>query len=156
MNQELHDVRQFMEACDQPVRHNPVTAGVPFEERALRIRLLLEEVHELAESVGISFTLPHLYSAGTPNYPVRIVDTLDALTDIRYILAGTYHTYGLACVAQPAWDEVQRSNMSKVGPDGKVIRRDDGKILKPDGYVPPNLSKVLDSHRPINPFSETA
>jgi predicted HAD superfamily Cof-like phosphohydrolase len=46
---------------------------------------------------------------------------------------------------QRVWDEVKRSNFSKIGPSGKVERREDGKILKPDTYSPPNIKQFFDS-----------
>jgi hypothetical protein len=142
-----------MMACGQTVRQQPVSSGLSANERMLRIRLLLEEVHELADAIGVSFRLPELHSGVTEEYPIREVCALDALTDITYVLLGTYHTLGLGALAVPAFDEVHSSNMSKIDQDGTVHRRDDGKILKPDTYRPADLKKVLTTPVGVNPFS---
>jgi predicted HAD superfamily Cof-like phosphohydrolase len=72
-----------------------------------------------------------------------IVAVADALTDILYVTYGAGLAFGIdldACFA-----EVQRSNMSKLGADGKPIRRADGKVLKGTDYSPPDLKKILDN-----------
>jgi len=71
----------------------------------------------------------------------NIIAIADALTDILYVTYGAGHAYGMnldACFA-----EVQRSNMSKLGEDGKPIYREDGKVLKGPNYSEPNLYEVL-------------
>lgn len=73
-----------------------------------------------------------------------LVEVADALTDRLYVLLGDYVAHGLGDLLVPLFDEVQRSNMSKLTKDGHVLRREDGKILKSDQFSPPNLQKVLD------------
>ena len=85
----------------------------------LRIKLLTEEVQEYAEAAR----------AGD------LVEVLDALADIGYILAGTIINHGMQGIYDDAFNEVHRSNMAKLV-DGKVLRRD-GKVLKPEGWQPP-------------------
>ena len=97
------------------------------EEMAeLRIRLLEEEVAEYAEAVRNN----------------DLVEVLDALGDIAYILAGTILNHGLQDVIDDAFSEIHRSNMDKLV-DGKALKRDDGKVIKPDGWKPPNLGQFL-------------
>lgn len=123
MTNELSKVKEFMTACGQTVN---VVPTIPDEStRQLRHSILIEEVNELQ-------------SATTP------VDALDAITDILYVLLGTAHAYGLGDKLQAAFNEVHRSNMTKVMPDGKVLKREDGKIIKPDTYEPPNLQMVFE------------
>ena len=139
MNDQLLQVRNFMLACDQTTRQTP-SALVPMEERVLRLKLLSEELDELMDSLGVC-----KLTTGQLTYVERPVDSvaaLDALTDILYVLLGTYHTLGLANHAEAAFAEVHRSNLSKLV-DGKVLRRADGKILKPSTYTPPRLERIL-------------
>ena len=67
---------------------------------------------------------------------------LDALADIAYILAGTVINHGMQHVFDDAFAEVHRSNMAKLV-DGKVLRREDGKVMKPENWQPPNLSQFI-------------
>lgn len=70
-----------------------------------------------------------------------IADVADALLDSIYIAAGWMHVMGLD--ANELWAEVQRSNMAKIGPDGKVLKREDGKIIKPEGWQPPRIRELV-------------
>lgn len=123
MQNELNKVKEFMTVCGQEIN---VVPTIPDEAtRQMRHSILIEEVNEL--------------QAATTH-----IDALDAITDILYVLLGTAHAYGLGDKVEAAFNEVHRSNMTKVMPDGKVLRRDDGKIIKSDSYEPPNLEKVLE------------
>ena len=123
MQNEINKVKEFMAACGQDIN---VVPTIPDEStRQMRHSILIEEVMEL-------------------QYAETHIDALDAITDILYVLLGTAHAYGLADKIEAAFNEVHRSNMTKVMPDGKVMKRDDGKIIKPDTYDPPNLEKVLE------------
>lgn len=116
-----------------------LTYGLPVEAapriddektNALRINLLAEELEELKEALD----------AGD------IVEVLDALTDLQYVLDGAYLSFGLHAVKQAAFDEVHRSNMSKLGADGKPIRRpEDGKVLKGPNYFEPDLGQFIEA-----------
>lgn len=88
-----------------------------------RLTLLKEELKELEDAI-----------AAKDN-----VEILDALTDLQYVLDGTYIVFGLADLKDAAFNEVHASNMSKLGADGKPIYREDGKVLKGENYRPPNL-----------------
>ena len=67
----------------------------------------------------------------------------DALGDMLYILCGTIISHGFQDKMEAIFDEIQRSNMSKLGIDGKPIYREDGKVLKGPNYFKPNLAKIL-------------
>ena len=73
----------------------------------------------------------------------HMVEVLDALADIGYILAGTIINHGMQHIYDDAFNEVHRSNMAKLV-NGKVIRREDGKVLKPEGWQPPQLAQFLE------------
>jgi predicted HAD superfamily Cof-like phosphohydrolase len=72
-----------------------------------------------------------------------LVEIADALGDQLYILCGTILKHGMQHIIEDVFDEIQASNMSKLGDDGKPVLRDDGKILKGPGYFRPDLSKFI-------------
>ena len=72
-----------------------------------------------------------------------VVEVADALGDMLYILCGTILKHGLQHKIEEVFNEIQRSNMSKLGADGKAIRRGDGKILKGPNYSPPDIKSIL-------------
>ena len=107
------DQYNFMNACDQS------TSGLNKQQYQLYCNLIREEFDELCESDNI-------------------VDDLDALIDILVVTIGAIHSLGAN--AEGAWLEVMRTNFAKIDPEtGKVRKREDGKVLKPEGWTPPNL-----------------
>jgi predicted HAD superfamily Cof-like phosphohydrolase len=72
-----------------------------------------------------------------------LVEIGDALGDMLYILCGTIISHGFQDKMESIFDEIQRSNMSKLGEDGKPIYREDGKVTKGPNYFKPNLTKIL-------------
>jgi predicted HAD superfamily Cof-like phosphohydrolase len=117
------DVRDFHQAFGQRIGEKPELPDI--EERKLRIKLLDEEVFEYTDA----------------EYADDLVEIADALADIIYIACGTAVSYGIPL--DDVFDEVHRSNMAKLV-DGKVIRRADGKIQKPEGWQPPDIKSILD------------
>lgn len=116
-------VREFHRAYGLPVRRDPGHPSIAQER--LRWDLLREEVGEYREA----------YTRGD------LVELADALADIVYIAHGTALVYGIDLDA--VLDEVHRSNMSKLGPDGRPIYREDGKVLKGPNYTRPNVAAVM-------------
>ena len=124
MNPIIASLLEFNNAFEIPKIENP---GIGSEELIeLRIKLLQEEVAEYAEAARGG----------------DLVEVLDALADIAYILAGTVINHGMQHVFDDAFAEVHRSNMAKLV-DGKVLRREDGKVMKPENWQPPNLSQFI-------------
>ena len=74
-----------------------------------------------------------------------LVEVADALGDMLYILCGTIIEHGLQHKIDEVFDEIQNSNMSKLGGDGNPIYREDGKVLKGPNYFKPNIEKILNS-----------
>lgn len=97
----------------------------------LRVDLIEEELAELLIAIENS----------------NITNVADALADLLYVVYGTGAAFGINL--NDVFKEVHDSNMSKVLPDGSVLKREDGKILKPEGYFPPNINKILDDQSPI-------
>ncbi len=124
MNPIVKSLLEFNKAFEIPTLHDPGLG--PDERIELRIKLLEEEVQEYAEAARNG----------------DLIEILDALADIGYILAGTIINHGMQHIYDDAFNEVHRSNMAKLV-DGKVLRREDGKVMKPEGWQPPNLAQFL-------------
>ena len=116
-------VQEFHRAFGQQVATVPTLADGPVED--LRFELITEEFSELADALRKR----------------NIVEVADALTDLAYVVYGMADIYGIDLDA--CFREVHRSNMSKLGEDGKPIKRADGKFLKGPNYSPPDLKTVL-------------
>ena len=124
MNPLVASLLEFNQAFDIPKLDSPDIG--PEELIELRIKLLREEVEEYAEAAR----------AGD------LVEVIDALADIGYILGGTILNHGMQNIYDDAFDEVHRSNMAKLV-DGKVLRREDGKVMKPQGWTAPQLAQFV-------------
>lgn len=128
-------VRRFMEAGGQEVNDYP---AIPSQETTeLRRNLLSEEYLEHVIAVN-DFELARV--TGEPLSDHHFIELADALADMVYVIAGTAITYGIDL--DEALREVCRSNDTKFV-NGQLIRREDGKILKPEGYEPPDLAAVI-------------
>jgi len=127
MTNPFRDQEKFMRACDQSVE------GWNQEQFNLYVNLIDEEYND------------ELKTAIANCDPVEIVD---ALTDILVVTIGALHSMG----ADPegAWKEVMKTNFAKIDKDtGKVRKREDGKVLKPLGWTPPNLSEYTTKEKTI-------
>jgi len=119
-----NDVRIFMEACGQVVENRPAFTPESLSQANLYLNLIREEFQELEEGFANK----------------DIVETADACGDLIWVIFGLCNTLGIPM--GPVWQEITSSNMSKTV-DGHVIRREDGKILKPETYFPPNIHRAL-------------
>ena len=118
------DVTEFMEAADQYVGYKPHLDEKNEAQAKLYIDLIDEEFRELCDG----FLRRH------------IGDIADGGADLVWVVKGLFTTLGINF--DQVWEEVRASNMSKVV-EGKVIRREDGKIMKPDTYFKPDIEAVL-------------
>jgi predicted HAD superfamily Cof-like phosphohydrolase len=125
MEKQLKSVERFHNAFGQENGKWP--QNLKSHEAELRHKLMAEENDEYLE-------------ASKNN---SLVEIADALGDQLYILCGTILKHGMQHIIEDVFDEIQASNMSKLGPDGKPILREDGKILKGPEYFKPNLSKFI-------------
>lgn len=116
-------VGDFMEGFGQEVHCEPHWPD--FNTRELRLELIREEYEELEEAIENR----------------DMVEVADALADLLYVVYGAGHAFGIDLDA--CFVEVHESNMSKLGPDGKAIYREDGKVMKSENFFPPNLEPIL-------------
>jgi predicted HAD superfamily Cof-like phosphohydrolase len=120
MTNPFRDQEKFMRACDQTVdKFDPGQYG-------LYLNLIEEEYKELTEAIDAHDRQ----------------EQLDALIDILVVTIGAIHSAGFD--AEGAWKEVMKTNFAKIDKEtGKVRKRDDGKVLKPIGWTPPELGQYL-------------
>lgn len=140
-------VGDFMRVMGQPVRDTP-TSDIPDDERLLRARLVYEEAVEFVEAMGCEIATSDDRTIAPWIEPmhgeVDLVEAADALADLLVVVYGSAHTLGIPIKA--VFDAVHATNMAKA-PGGVVTRREDGKVLKPDGWVPPTeaIKEILQS-----------
>src|SRR5690606_15133202 len=104
-------------------------ANLGADKNKLRYELMHEENQEYLEAANAD----------------DLVEVADALGDMLYILCGTIIEHGLQHKIEEVFDEIQRSNMSKLGDDGEPIYREDGKVLKGPNYFKPDILKILNA-----------
>jgi predicted HAD superfamily Cof-like phosphohydrolase len=116
MTNPFRDQAKFMTACDQTVDRGNT------DQFNMYLKLIEEEAEELNQAIIAKDR----------------VEMLDALIDMLVVTIGAIHSAGFD--AEGAWKEVMQTNFAKIDKDtGKVVKREDGKVLKPDGWTPPNL-----------------
>jgi predicted HAD superfamily Cof-like phosphohydrolase len=120
MANPFRDQEKFMQACDQTV------GKFDQDQFNMYIKLIEEEVRELTVALDNNDK----------------IETLDALIDILVVTIGSIHSMGAD--AEGAWKEVMKTNFAKIDKEtGKVRKREDGKVLKPIGWVPPELAPYV-------------
>ena len=120
MTNPFRDQEKFMRACDQTVE------GFNQTQFALYVELMKEEWKELQVAIDNNDQ----------------VETLDALLDFIVVTIGAIHSAGMD--GEGGWKEVMRTNFAKIDSEtGKVRKREDGKVLKPVGWMPPELGQYL-------------
>lgn len=119
-------VKEFHTAFKIGHRETP-KANLGADKNALRFNLMKEENEEYLEAAQND----------------DLVEVADALGDMLYILCGTIIEHGLQDKIVEVFDEIQRSNMSKLGEDGEPIYREDGKVLKGPNYFKPNIAEIV-------------
>jgi predicted HAD superfamily Cof-like phosphohydrolase len=127
MKSKINAVQLFHESFGLGVSQE-MRADLGRTKNQLRFNLMDEENKEYLEAV-------------TNN---DLVEVADALGDMLYILCGTILEHGMQHKIEEVFNEIQRSNMSKLGEDGKPIYREDGKVLKGPNYFKPDIASILD------------
>jgi predicted HAD superfamily Cof-like phosphohydrolase len=126
---ELKAVAEFHDAFGIESANAPVVS-LPEQTVLLRHNLMKEENEEYLEAAQNK----------------DLVEVADALGDMLYILCGTILSHGMQHKITEVFNEIQRSNMSKLGSDGKPIYREDGKVLKGPNYFKPNIASILEKY----------
>src|SRR5690554_1283254 len=127
MKKRLSAVKKFHEAFGLGVNQVP-RANLGKTKNQLRFSLMKEENEEYLEAANKN----------------DLVEVADALGDMLYILCGTILEHGMQHKIEEVFDEIQRSNMSKLGENGKPIYREDGKVLKGPNYFGPDIQSILE------------
>ncbi len=130
MKKQIEGVHKFHTAFNLGINNLPV-ANITERRNKLRYELMKEENEEYFEAAQNN----------------DLVEVADALGDMLYILCGTIIEHGMQDVIEDVFDEIQDSNMSKLGADGKPIYREDGKVLKGPNYFKPNFDKILKKYK---------
>ena len=126
MKNKIEAVKAFHTAFK--IGHSEILkADLGIEKNTLRFNLMKEENQEYLEAANNN----------------DLVQVADALGDMLYILCGTIIEHGMQYKIEEVFDEIQRSNMSKLGDDGLSIYREDGKVLKSPNYFKPNIASIL-------------
>ena len=128
MKEQLNSVAEFHKAFKQKDGKWP--QPLDRNDYNLRHALMEEENNEYLEACEKN----------------SLIEIADALGDQLYILCGTILKHGMQDVIEDVFREIQASNMSKLGEDGKAVIREDGKILKGPGYFRPDLSKFINTN----------
>ncbi len=136
----LSMVREFHERFGQPVHDEPHIGDR--ELSRLRIKLLAEELCELAEALGFRYEFTEI----AEGLPTDEVEALDALGDLTYVVEGAFLSLGYHRMKNEALAEIHRSNLSKLGEDGKPVLRVDGKVIKGPAFSPPDLASIVKRH----------
>lgn len=127
MKKQLNHVEKFHDTFGIPNEYTP-KATISNDLIDLRFKLMAEENEEYLEAAKNG----------------DLVEVADALGDMMYILCGTILSHGMQHKIEEVFEEIQRSNMSKLGEDGKPIYREDGKVLKGPNYFKPNIAKIIE------------
>jgi predicted HAD superfamily Cof-like phosphohydrolase len=126
MIRQLEAVAEFHDSFGLGVSYE-MKADLGISKNELRFNLMKEENEEYLEAVQNN----------------DLTETADALGDMLYILCGTILEHGLQHKIEEVFEEIQRSNMSKLNHDGKPIYREDGKVMKGPNYFKPNFATIL-------------
>jgi predicted HAD superfamily Cof-like phosphohydrolase len=126
MQKQLNAVKEFHTSFGLGVSHE-MRADLGEQKNMLRFNLMKEENEEYLEAVQNN----------------DLIEIADALGDMLYILCGTILEHGLQHKIEEVFDEIQRSNMSKLGEDGNPIYREDGKVMKGPNYFKPSFEEIL-------------
>ena len=125
MKKQVTQLKEFHKAFGLPLRNTPTI--MPLNEFTLRYRILTEEINELLSGYNNN----------------DLIEVTDAIIDSMYVLIGTAVQFGIADRLEQCFDEVHKSNMSKLDENGNPIMRSDGKVMKSSLYFPPDILGCL-------------
>ena len=128
MNDKINSVKEFHKVFNLDFLEAP-KANIGLEKNKLRFNLMKEENEEYLDAAKKG----------------DLIEIADALGDMLYILCGTILKHGLQHKIADVFQEIQRSNMSKLDKNGKPIYREDGKVLKSDLYFKPDIKGILEA-----------
>jgi predicted HAD superfamily Cof-like phosphohydrolase len=128
MKEKMDAVKAFHDAFKLGYSETP-QADLGIEKNTLRYHLMHEENEEYLEAANKN----------------DLIEVADALGDMLYILCGTIIEHGLQYKIEEVFEEIQRSNMSKLGDNGEPIYREDGKVLKGPNYFKPDIKTILEN-----------
>lgn len=131
MEKQIRDIREWQTKIAEKREGQLVDDSLSEEELKealqLRIDLMQEEANELRDALN----------------DLNEVEILDAGVDSLYIILGTMHEAGVLDKFSAAWDLIHENNMTKLGPDGKVVKNASGKVIKPANYKPVDLNQLF-------------
>ncbi|OYU79594.1 MAG: hypothetical protein CFE23_13495 [Flavobacterium sp. BFFFF1] len=130
MQKRINSVKEFHTAFEIGYSEVP-RADLGEAKNLLRFNLMKEENEEYLEAARNN----------------DLTEVADALGDMLYILCGTIIEHGLQDKIEAVFDEIQRSNMSKLGADGRPVYREDGKVMKGPNYFKPDFSGIIDNEK---------
>jgi predicted HAD superfamily Cof-like phosphohydrolase len=128
IDKPINEVKKFHKAYNLDIREIP-TVDIPINKMELRFHLMKEENEEYLDAVTNK----------------DLVEVADALGDMLYILCGTIISHGLQDKIEAVFDEIQKSNMSKLDIDSRPIYREDGKVMKGPNYFKPDIESILEN-----------
>ncbi|MFD1095179.1 pyrophosphohydrolase domain-containing protein [Salegentibacter chungangensis] len=128
MKKRIAAVREFHSAFGLGIKESPA-ADLGENKNRLRYNLMKEENEEYLEAAMNN----------------DLTEVADALGDMLYILCGTILEHGMQHKIEEVFEEIQSSNMSKLGADGKPVYREDGKVLKGPNYFKPDIRNILEA-----------
>ena len=126
MKHQIEAVKIFHEVYKLSYKENPTT-DIGLDKIKLRFNLMAEENEEYFEAANNN----------------DLIEVADALGDMLYILCGTIIEHGMQDKIEEVFDEIQKSNLSKLGENGKPIYREDGKVMKGPNYFKPDIFKIF-------------
>ena len=130
MKRKIECVEEFHEIYKLGNSKNPI-GKLENEKEKLRFELMKEENEEYLEAAEKG----------------NVIEIADAWGDMLYILCGTIIEHGMQNVIEEVFEEIHKSNLSKLDENGKPIYREDGKVIKGPNYFPPNIEKIMKKYK---------
>lgn len=150
MSYHTTPVAEFHAAFGHPIETAPTVPNLA--QRLLRVKLLAEELLEFADGCGVGIVMDnilehHIVVEPQPDSSCDLIECADGLADLRYLVDGGNLIFGFP--GERLLAEVHRSNMSKLGADGRPVTRADGKTMKGPNYFKPDIAGVLFAQVPV-------